>query len=93
MSCGNHHDTDCREVLEKVYLYLDNEANDHDCSNIKHHLDECGPCLRQYGLEQHVNAMVARACGDDVAPDSLKVKVLARIQQVRVEITETVIYE
>ena len=70
MSCGNHHDTDCVEVLEKVYLYLDNEANDHDCSNIKQHLDECGPCLRQYGLEQHVNAMVARACGDEVAPDS-----------------------
>ena len=60
MSCGNHHDTDCREVLEKVYLYLDNEAGDHDCAAIKPHLDECGPCLRQYGLEQHVNAMVAR---------------------------------
>jgi mycothiol system anti-sigma-R factor len=93
MSCGNHHDTDCREVLQKVYLYLDNEADDHDCSAIKAHLDECGPCLRQYGLEQHVNAMVARTCGDEVAPDSLKVRVLARIQQVRVEITETVIYE
>jgi mycothiol system anti-sigma-R factor len=93
MSCGNHHETDCREVLEKVYIYLDNEANDHDYSAIKHHLDECGPCLRQYGLEQHVNAMVARTCGDEVAPDSLKVRVLARIQQVRVEITETVIIE
>jgi mycothiol system anti-sigma-R factor len=93
MSCGNHHDTDCREVLQKVYLYLDNEADDHDCAAIKVHLDECGPCLRQYGLEQHVNAMVARTCGDEVAPDALKVRVLARIQQVRVEITETVIIE
>ena len=90
MSCGNPHATDCREVLEKVYLYLDNEADDHDCGAIKAHLDECGPCLRQYGLEQHVNAMVSRACGDEVAPDALKVRVLARIQQVRVEITQTV---
>ncbi|MDX6210172.1 MAG: hypothetical protein QOE24_2563, partial [Frankiales bacterium] len=26
MSCGNPHETDCREVLEKVYLYLDSEV-------------------------------------------------------------------
>ncbi len=90
MSCGNHHDTDCREVLDKVYLYLDSEIDEHDCGAIKQHLDECGPCLRQYGLEQHVNSIVARSCGADVAPDSLKARVLARIQQVRIEITQTV---
>ncbi|MDX6242337.1 MAG: hypothetical protein QOE76_60 [Frankiales bacterium] len=90
MSCGNPHETDCREVLDKVYLYLDSEADEHDCSAIKQHLDECGPCLRQYGLEQHVNAMVARSCGAEVAPEALKMRVLARIQQVRIEITQTV---
>lgn len=90
MSCGNPHETDCREVLDKVYLYLDSETDEHDCGAIKAHLDECGPCLRQYGLEQHVNAIVARACGDEVAPTSLRVGVLARIHQVRIEITQTV---
>ncbi|MDX6223143.1 MAG: hypothetical protein QOD91_2197 [Frankiales bacterium] len=90
MSCGNPHETDCREVLEKVYLYLDSEVDDQDCSAIKAHLDECGPCLRQYGLEQHINAMVARTCGAEVAPSSLKLRVLARIQQVRIEITQSV---
>jgi mycothiol system anti-sigma-R factor len=90
MSCGEPHETDCSEVLDKVYLYLDSEADEHDCSAIKQHLDECGPCLRQYGLEQHVNAMVARSCGSEVAPEALKMRVLARIQQVRIEITQTV---
>jgi mycothiol system anti-sigma-R factor len=90
MSCGKPHETDCSEVLQKVYLYLDSEASEHDCGAIKAHLDECGPCLRQYGLEQHINAMVARACGDETAPESLKVAVLARIQQVRIEITQTI---
>jgi len=28
---------DCREVLEEVYLYLD---------------EECSPCLSEYGIEQ-----------------------------------------
>jgi mycothiol system anti-sigma-R factor len=90
MSCGNHHETDCREVLAKVYVYLDSEADEHDCHQIKEHLDECGPCLRQYGLEQHVNQIVARSCGSDVAPESLKLRVLAQIQQVRVEITQSI---
>jgi mycothiol system anti-sigma-R factor len=86
MSCGEPHETDCREVLDKVYLYLDGEADDGDLLNIRQHLDECAPCLRQYGLEQQVKALVARCCGSDPAPDGLRVRVLQRIRQVRVEI-------
>jgi mycothiol system anti-sigma-R factor len=86
MSCGDPHETDCREVLDKVYLYLDGEADDGDLRKIRLHLDECAPCLRQYGLEQQVKALVARCCGSDPAPDGLRVRVLERIRQVRVEI-------
>jgi mycothiol system anti-sigma-R factor len=90
MSDGKSDSAECHEVLAKVYLYLDSEVDDHDGHTIKDHLDECGPCLRQYGLEQHINQMVARTCGDEVAPDALKSKVLAQIQQVRIEITRSV---
>jgi len=86
MSCGQPHETDCSEVLEKVYLYLDNEIGPTDYEKVRHHLDECGPCLKQYGLDQAVKAVVHRCCGDDRAPETLRVSVLARIQQVRVEI-------
>lgn len=86
MSCGNPHETDCRTVIEQVYLYLDGEIGDDDCHKIRQHLDECAPCLRQYGLEQHVKVLVARTCGCDTAPDGLRTRVLQRIQQVRVEI-------
>ena len=85
MSCGDPHETDCSEVLEKVYLYLDqeDEATDHD--KVRIHLDECSPCLRQFGLEQAVKALVARCCNDP-APVDLRERVLMRIQQVRIEI-------
>ena len=63
MSCGDPHETPCEEVLEKVYLYLDGEAESHDHEHIRIHLDECSPCLRKYGLEQAVKALVARSCG------------------------------
>ena len=43
MSCGNPHDTDCREVLDKVYAYLDGELTRATCAEIREHLDECSP--------------------------------------------------
>lgn len=86
MSCGNPHETDCREVIEKVYYYLDNEAlDDENRAKIRVHLDECAPCLREFGIEQEVRALVARCCGAEHAPGELRQKVLVRIQQVRVE--------
>ena len=85
MSCGDHHDTDCREVLEQVYLYLDGEmTDDAKCADIRQHLDECSPCLRQYGIEQEVKVLVARCCGGEIAPDGLRARVLLRIKQVTV---------
>lgn len=88
MSCGQPHDTDCREVIEKVYLYLDGETSAQERDQIRVHLDECGPCLRQYGLEQEVKALVARCCGSDRAPASLRERVLVRLRSVRVEIEQ-----
>ena len=86
MSCGNPHDTDCREVIEKVYVYLDGEAQVHDRAKIRQHLEECGPCLRQYGLEQEIKALVGRCCGGDHAPQGLRDRVIVRLREVRVEI-------
>jgi len=87
MSCGSPHATDCAEVIEAVYLYLDAEASDDQRQRIRVHLDECGPCLRKYGLEQEVRVLVARCCGRDTAPESLRSAVVARLQHVRVEIS------
>ena len=84
MSCGDPHETDCAEVIQAVYLYLDGEQTDADRHRIREHLDECSPCLRQYGIEQEVKALVARCCGGEVAPDGLRSRVLLRIKQVTV---------
>ena len=52
---------------------------------IRDHLDECWPCLRQFGIEQEVKALVARRCGGERAPEALRVSVLSRLQTARVE--------
>ena len=83
MSCGEPHETDCREVLAEVYLYLDLECVDERRSLIRHHLDECSPCLREYGIEREVKELVARCCGNETAPVELR-------ERLRVRLTELV---
>jgi mycothiol system anti-sigma-R factor len=82
VSCGKPHETPCSEVLDRVYEYLDGELDRQRVHVIKEHLDECGPCLAEYGLEDAVKSIVKRSCSDP-APADLRSKVLARIQAAR----------
>ena len=88
MSCGQPHDKDCSEVLERVFFFIDNELPTADSSEIQHHLDECGPCLQKYNLERTVKLLVQRSCAEH-APDGLRAKVLLRIRQVQTDLTDT----
>jgi mycothiol system anti-sigma-R factor len=88
VSCGQPHDTDCADVLSRVYEYLDGELDSEWFEDIRQHLDECSPCLRQFGLEQMVKALVARSCGLDEVPEGLRVKVQQRLHAVSVELTQ-----
>lgn len=88
MSCGKPHETPCGEVLARIYAYLDGELDEGGCADIKEHLDECGPCLREYGLEEAVKRLVHKACGCDPVPGDLRSKVLVRIEQVRATLAE-----
>ena len=82
MSCGQPHETDCSEVIARVYEYLDGEMPDGDCGKIKQHLHECGPCLKEYGIEDEVKKLVKRSCTDP-APEDLRAKVLAKLAAAR----------
>jgi mycothiol system anti-sigma-R factor len=85
MSCGDPHETDCNEVLSEVYLYLDLECQDDRRALIRQHLDECSPCLREYGIEQEVKALVARCCGSETAPVDLKHRLRAKLAELVIQ--------
>ena len=82
MNCGEPHDIDCASVLEHVYEYIDHEMADDDLATVKEHLEDCSPCLAEYGLEQAVKALVHRCCSE-TAPEELRAKVLSKIRQVQ----------
>jgi mycothiol system anti-sigma-R factor len=81
VGCGEPHATDCHDVLAEVYLYLDLECSEDRRRLIRDHLDECSPCLREFGIEQEVKALVARSCGDERAPAELRERLRAKLAE------------
>ena len=82
---GEEHEADCSEVLEEVYLYLDLECSEDRRALIQKHLDECSGCLREYGIEHEVKALVARCCGDETAPKELRERLRMKLSEYAVE--------
>ena len=87
---GHQHDpgTDCADYLERIVYFLDNELDEADCTAVQAHLDECGPCLERFDLQRTVKAVVARSCSES-APAELRERVLMRIREVQVRVTES----
>lgn len=85
MSCGDHHETDCSEVLAEVWLFLDQECNEDRRALLAQHLDECRHCLAEFGLEEKLKKLLATKCGGEHAPTGLKDKLR---EQIRVAVLE-----
>jgi mycothiol system anti-sigma-R factor len=82
MSCGEPHETDCREVLGEVWLFLDHECDEERRQLLQRHLHECGACLEEFGLKEHLKTLLARKCGGDHAPDGLKQRLRQSIREI-----------
>ena len=95
MSCGSDSGmnemagTDCSEVLHRVYEYLDGEMTATDTQKIRRHLDECAPCLSEYGLEEKLKRLLAAKCGGEQAPAALREQIrVAVLKQAQVTVAE-----
>ena len=78
MSCGKPHETPCTDVLYQVYFYLDGELGEPDTAKIRRHLEECGPCRREYGLEETIKRLVHNCARERHVPAGLRAEVLRR---------------
>ncbi|HEY0814407.1 MAG TPA: mycothiol system anti-sigma-R factor [Pseudonocardia sp.] len=88
MSCGDPHETDCSEVLAEVWLFLDNECDGEQRRLLAQHLDECAPCLAEYGLEEKLKRLLATKCGGEQAPASLREQIRGAVLR-QAEVTHT----
>lgn len=75
---------DCAQVIAEVWTLLDGECDAGDRDRLRQHLEQCPECLREYGLEERIKALIARKCRGDKAPRHL-------YERVRLEISRTTI--
>ncbi|ASO22476.1 mycothiol system anti-sigma-R factor [Actinoalloteichus hoggarensis] len=85
MSDERPHETPCTEVLGELWLLLDHECPQGRGDALRRHLDECGPCLEHFGIEEHLKELLARKCGNEQAPDALKERLRTSIRQTVLE--------
>jgi len=67
-------------------LFLDDEMNPQRRAAVKQHLDDCSPCLEEAGLDAKLKSLLHRKCGGDKAPEQLKVRLLAALQEVTMSV-------
>ena len=75
---------DCAEVMAEVWTLLDGECTAETKDKLREHLEKCPGCLRHYGVEERIKALIARKCSGDKAPSRL-------YERVRLEISRTTI--
>ncbi len=80
--------TDCSETVMRIFEFLDGEMSADDCRRMQAHLDECGPCLREYHVDQALKMVIKRSCGCETAPVELRTTILRRLTMVRIETSD-----
>jgi len=73
---------DCEDAVHRLYHFLDGELDDARRADIKHHLDECLPCLEAFDFEAELRIVIAQRCRDEV-PEGLRDRIAQAIQHER----------
>jgi mycothiol system anti-sigma-R factor len=81
MCAGASDKVRCEEALADIYLLLDRECSPERDAALRAHIDDCPPCLEEYGIDEHLKQLLARKCGGDHAPAELKSRLRASIRQ------------
>ena len=56
------------------------------CAKIQAHLDECGPCLKEYDLDTTLKSLIKRSCECEEAPEALRLTIMSRISMTVIQV-------
>jgi mycothiol system anti-sigma-R factor len=75
-------ETDCRTVLNKLYLYLDGEISGEEFQVVAVHLEECVSCYGHYGFEKDFKELIHKKCHESRVPEGLAERIRVNIRRV-----------
>lgn len=74
---------DCEQALGRLFAYVDRELEPLDAAKVREHIEDCRPCLDEMAVETMLKELVRRCCQEQ-APADLRVKIHARLTELRV---------
>lgn len=70
-----------RDCMEMLQLIIDDEASAEQKDHfLKHHLEECLPCYRNYHLEVEIRTLLKKKCTGE-APEDIIQAIKSRVSQ------------
>lgn len=88
-SCADPSDAEgmlsCEEALEKVHDFLDGELDDVPAAQLRRHFEVCQGCYPHLKLETVFREALRRATSGQCAPEKLRTRITALIDEARVE--------
>lgn len=75
-------ETDCREILKRLYVYLDAELGSEERVAVERHLKACAPCLELFGFEREAKEIIGRKCRETELPAGLAERVRRRLDEI-----------
>jgi mycothiol system anti-sigma-R factor len=67
----------CREVVERVFLYIDGEMDATEIEVIRRHVELCARCHQHTDFEVEIKRIVREKCSEARPPDVLVERVRA----------------
>ena len=78
----------CKNCLQALHPYIDRELSDEDIVQVREHLDACRGCLHMFEFETSLRRLVRVRCREQVAPESLKARIVACLTTESIRVTK-----
>jgi mycothiol system anti-sigma-R factor len=69
-------ETDCQQLLERLWAYLDGEADEGICNDFRAHFAECLPCAQRAEFERRLREVIQMKCRGERAPQTLRLELV-----------------
>lgn len=72
---------ECEQALRDIERFLDGEMPAPQAVEVESHLHTCTPCMERADFKRQLKVLIAQRCGCDEAPESLRLRVAAILEE------------
>jgi mycothiol system anti-sigma-R factor len=70
---------DCDDLLERIWAYMDGEADDEARRDLMAHIERCLPCREHAEFERRLREIIQHKCRGERAPETLRIELVSLI--------------